>query len=127
MPKRNLRRHVYAALVSVLLFVQPVLAQNASGEVPEICNNQLVVAMDNLITLLAVIGPVVGALVAMASMLVLTTTQNPQKKKKWVKTRNDAIKYGIGILFVGAIMQLLVTVVAPGEMSTCIDAVSIGT
>ena len=125
MPKRNLRRHVYAALVSVLLFVQPVLAQNASGEVPEICNNQLVVAMDNLITLLAVIGPVVGALVAMASMLVLTTTQNPQKKKKWVKTRNDAIKYGIGILFVGAIMQLLVTVVAPEDMSTCIDAVGI--
>jgi hypothetical protein len=125
MPKRNLRRHVYAALVSVLLFVQPVLAQNASEEVPDICNNQLVVAMDNLITLLAVIGPVVGALVAMASMLVLTTTQNPQKKKKWVKTRNDAIKYGIGILFVGAIMQLLVTVVAPEDMSTCIDAVGI--
>jgi hypothetical protein len=112
-------------LVSVLLFVQPVLAQNASEEVPDICNNQLVVAMDNLITLLAVIGPVVGALVAMASMLVLTTTQNPQKKKKWVKTRNDAIKYGIGILFVGAIMQLLVTVVAPEDMSTCIDAVGI--
>jgi|GEM_PF-3245180 len=127
MPKRNLRRHAYAALVSVLLFVQPVLAQNASEEVPDICNNQLVVAMDNLITLLAVIGPVVGALVAMASMLVLTTTQNPQKKKKWVKTRNDAIKYGIGILFVGAIMQLLVTVVAPEDMSTCIDAVGIGT
>jgi hypothetical protein len=125
MPKRNLRRHAYAALVSVLLFVQPVLAQNASEEVPDICNNQLVVAMDNLITLLAVIGPVVGALVAMASMLVLTTTQNPQKKKKWVKTRNDAIKYGIGILFVGAIMQLLVTVVAPEDMSTCIDAVGI--
>jgi enamine deaminase RidA (YjgF/YER057c/UK114 family) len=125
MPKRNLRRHVYAALVSVLLFVQPALAQNASEEVPDICNNQLVVAMDNLITLLAVIGPVVGAVVAMGSMLVLTTTQNPQKKKKWMKTRNDAIKYGIGILFVGAIMQLLVTVVAPEGMSTCIDAVGI--
>jgi hypothetical protein len=61
----------------------------------------------------------------MGSMLVLTTTQNPQKKKKWMKTRNDAIKYGIGILFVGAIMQLLVTVVAPEGMSTCIDAVGI--
>ena len=126
MPKRNLRRHVYAALVSLLLFIQPALAQSGE-EVPDICNNQLVVAMDNLITLLAVIGPVVGALVAMGSMLVLTTTQNPQKKKKWLKTRNDAIKYGIGILFVGAIMQLLVTVVAPEDMSTCIDAVGIGT
>jgi len=106
------------------LFVQPVLAQ--SGEqVPDICDNQLVVAMDNLITLLAVIGPVVGAVVAMGSMLVLTTTQNPRKKKKWMKTRNDAIKYGIGILFVGAIMQLLVTVVGPDDLSTCIDAVGI--
>lgn len=124
MPKRNLRRHAYAALVSMLLFVQPVLAQNGE-EVSDICDNQLVVAMDNLITLLAVIGPVVGAVVAMGSMLVLTTTQNPQKKKKWLKTRNDAIKYGIGILFVGAIMQLLVAVVAPEGMSTCIDAVGI--
>lgn len=107
-----------------MLFAQPALAQSGE-EIPEICNNQLVVAMDNLITLLAVIGPVVGALVAMGSMLVLTTTQNPQKKKKWLKTRNDAIKYGIGILFVGAIMQLLVTVVAPEDMATCIDAVGI--
>jgi len=117
-------RWLTTAVVSALLFVQPVLAQ--SGEqVPDICDNQLVVAMDNLITLLAVIGPVVGAVVAMGSMLVLTTTQNPRKKKKWMKTRNDAIKYGIGILFVGAIMQLLVTVVGPEDLSTCIDAVGI--
>ncbi|MFP4188294.1 MAG: hypothetical protein ACLFR5_02670 [Halobacteriales archaeon] len=100
------------------------MAQNTT-ETSEICDTTLVTAMDNLITLLAVIGPVVGALVAMASMLVLTTTQNPRKKKKWIKTRNDAIKYGIGILFVGAIMQLLVTVVVPGEISTCIDTIGI--
>jgi hypothetical protein len=117
-------RWLTAAVVSAFLFVQPVLAQSGE-ETPEICNNQLVVAMDNLITLLAVIGPVVGAVVAMGSMLVLTTTQNPQKKKKWLKTRNDAIKYGIGILFVGAIMQLLVTVVGPDDLSTCIDAVGV--
>jgi len=125
MSKRKLRRYVIAATVSMVLFVQTAIAQNTSEEVSDICSNQLVVAMDNLITLLAVVGPVVGALVAMASMLVLTTTQNPQKKKKWMKTRNDAIKYGIGILFIGAIMQLLVTVVAPEDMSTCIDAVGI--
>jgi hypothetical protein len=104
--------------------VGSAVAQNASGA-PDICDTTLVTAMDNLITLLAVIGPVVGALVAMASMLVLATTQNPRKKKKWIKTRNDAIKYGIGILFVGAIMQLLVTVVVPGDISTCIDTVGI--
>ena len=124
MSKRKLRRYVIAVAVSSVLLVQTAIAQE-DGNVSDICNNQLVVAMDNLITLLAVIGPVVGALVAMASMLVLTTTQNPQKKKKWMKTRNDAIKYGIGILFIGAIMQLLVTVVAPEDMSTCIDAVGI--
>ncbi len=121
--QKTVRRSIYAAGVSAVLFVQPVLAQN--DDLPEICDNQLVVAMDNLITLLAVIGPVVGALVAMVAMLVLTTTQNPQKKKKWIKTRNDAIKYGIGILFIGAIMQLLVTVAGPEDLSTCIDAVGI--
>ena len=89
-------------------------------EVPEICDNQLVTAMDNLITLLAAVGPVVGALVAMASMLVLATTQNPRKKKKWIKTRNDAIKYGIGILFVGAIMQLLVQVTG-SDVASCVS------
>ncbi len=119
----KLKTFVASAVVSLLLLVQPVLAQN--DEIPEICDNQLVTAMDNLITLLAVIGPVVGAVVAMAAMLVLTTTQNPRKKKKWIKTRNDAIKYGIGILFVGAIMNLLVTVVGPDEVSTCIDTVGI--
>lgn len=117
-------RWLTATVLSAFLFVQPVLAQSGE-EVPDICDNQLVVAMDNLITLLAVIGPVVGAVVAMGAMLVLTTTQNPRKKKKWIKTRNDAIKYGIGILFVGAIMQLLVTVVGPDDLSTCIDAVGI--
>lgn len=119
----KLKTFVASAVVSLLLLAQPVLAQN--DEIPEICDNQLVTAMDNLITLLAVIGPVVGAVVAMAAMLVLTTTQNPRKKKKWIKTRNDAIKYGIGILFVGAIMNLLVTVVGPDEVSTCIDTVGI--
>jgi len=123
MHRRKLRTAASSASVSLLLLVQPVLAQN--DEIPEICDNQLVAAMDNLITLLAVIGPVVGAVVAMAAMLVLTTTQNPRKKKKWMKTRNDAIKYGIGILFVGAIMNLLVTVVGPDEISTCIDTVGI--
>jgi len=123
MPHRVLRRFVASAPISAAL-VGTVVAQNAS-EVPDICDTTLVTAMDNLITLLAVIGPVVGALVAMASMLVLATTQNPRKKKKWIGTRNDAIKYGIGILFVGAIMQLLVTVVVPGDISTCIDTVGI--
>ncbi len=107
-----------ASLVSVLLLVQPVLAQN--DELPDICDNQLVIAMDNLITFLAAIGPVIGALVAMFAMLVLTTTQNPRKKKKWIKTRNDAIKYGVGILFIGAIMNLLVEITSP-EMASCVD------
>ncbi|MFP4174928.1 MAG: hypothetical protein ACLFSW_04025 [Halobacteriales archaeon] len=117
-------RRVVAAVSVSSATVGTALAQNTT-ETSEICDTTLVTAMDNLITLLAVIGPVVGALVAMASMLVLTTTQNPRKKKKWIKTRNDAIKYGIGILFVGAIMQLLVTVVVPGEISTCIDTIGI--
>jgi len=120
----RVRRRVVGAVVGTIAVGGVATAQNASGT-PGICDSTLVVAMDNLITLLAVIGPVVGALVAMASMLVLTTTQNPRKKKKWTKTRNDAIKYGVGILFVGAIMQLLVTVVVPGEISTCIDTVGI--
>lgn len=123
MHRRKLRTAATTTLVAFFLLIQPVLAQN--DQIPEICDNQLVTAMDNLITLLAVIGPVVGAVVAMAAMLVLTTTQNPRKKKKWIKTRNDAIKYGIGILFVGAIMNLLVTVVGPDEISTCIDTVGI--
>lgn len=101
---------------------QSVLAQNntTAPDVSEICNNQLVSAMDGLITLLAAIGPVVGALVAMVAMLMLTTTQNPQKKKRWIKTRNDAIKYGVGILFVGAIVNLLVQVTNP-EIGSCIN------
>jgi len=81
MPKKTARscgRYAAVAAASFLLLVQPVAAQD---EVPEICDNQLVTAMDGLITLLAVIGPVVGALVAMTAMLVLTTTQNPRKKK----------------------------------------------
>jgi len=124
MVRKRVGRRAVAAVPFSALAVGTALAQNATGT-PEICDTTLVTAMDNLITLLAVIGPVVGALVAMASMLVLATTQNPRKKKKWIKTRNDAIKYGIGILFVGAIMQLLVTVVVPGDISTCIDTVGI--
>jgi len=118
------RRWLTASLASVVLFVQPVLAQNET-EALDICDNQLIVAMDNLITLLAAIGPVIGMLVAMAAMLVLSTTQNPQKKKKWIKTRNDAIKYGVGILFVGAIMNLLIEVAAPDDVATCIEVIGI--
>jgi len=119
MLRRIRKRHLVAPLVSVLLLVQPVLAQN--DELPDICDNQLVVGdRITVITLLAAIGPVVGALVAMFAMLALTTTQNPQKKKKWIKTRNDAIKYGVGILFIGAIMNLLVEITSP-EMASCVD------
>ncbi len=117
--KRRLRQTAVAMAFTAAVAVQPVVAQN-DEEIPDICDNQLVVAMDNLITLLAAIGPVVGALVAMTAMLVLTYTQNPQKKKKWLKTRNDAIKYGVGILFIGAIMNLLVEVTSP-EMASCVD------
>lgn len=120
----KIRGSVVAAELSIVVlgFSQPVIAQNntTGPTTTEICNNQLVVAMDNLITLLAAIGPVVGALVAMVAMLMLTTTQNPQKKKRWIKTRNDAIKYGVGILFVGAIMNLLVQVTNP-DIGSCIS------
>ncbi|MFB6284014.1 MAG: hypothetical protein ABEK59_08810 [Halobacteria archaeon] len=111
----------FAPLTLLLLLNHPVLAQNGSAvnTTADICNNQVVTALSGLITLLAAIGPVIGALVAMAAMLVLSSTQNPKKKKKWIKTRNDAIKYGIGILFVGAIMKLLVQVTNP-ELSTCV-------
>jgi hypothetical protein len=120
MIRKKARRRVLAAVpLAFLISVGNVVAQNGQ-EVPEICDNQLVSAMDNLITLLAAIGPVIGALVAMASMLVLTTTQNPRKKKKWINTRNDAIKYGVGILFVGAIMNLLVQVTSP-DMASCVN------
>ncbi|MFP4632407.1 MAG: hypothetical protein ACOCT0_01280 [Halobacteriota archaeon] len=119
MPRRSLIAvaTTYAFAVGTAIAQEDELSQ-------EICDNQLVVAMDNLITLLAAVGPVIGALVAMASMLVLTYTQNPRKKKKWTKTRNDAIKYGVGILFVGAIMNLLIQVTSP-DMATCIDVVGV--
>ncbi len=117
--KRRLRRTAFTVAFTLAVTTQAVVAQN-DEEIADICDNQLVVAMDNLITLLAAIGPVVGALVAMTAMLVLTYTQNPRKKKKWLKTRNDAIKYGVGILFVGAIMNLLVEVTSP-DMAHCVD------
>lgn len=117
-----MKRYLGGVAVGLVVSTGSVLAQNntSSPDVSDICNNQLVAAMDGLITLLAAIGPVVGALVAMVAMLMLTTTQNPQKKKRWIKTRNDAIKYGVGILFVGAIMNLLVNVTNP-ELSSCIN------
>lgn len=123
MQRRRLTKLGSSTAAASLLLTAAVAAQD-NELTQEICDNQLVVAMDNLITLLAAIGPVVGALVAMASMLVLSTTQNPRKKKKWLKTRNDAIKYGVGILFVGAIMNLLVRVAYP-DMATCIDVVGV--
>ncbi|MDY7082379.1 MAG: hypothetical protein SXQ77_08255 [Halobacteria archaeon] len=115
------KRHWVGVAVLLTTLVQPVLAQNATA-VSDICNNQLVQAMNGLITLLAAVGPVVGALVAMAAMLVLSTTQNPRKKKKWIKTRNDAIKYGVGILFIGAIMNLLVQVTNP-QIASCVSVI----
>lgn len=121
-----------AGLGTFLLAVGTAAAQNASNAsnatngtgaditASDLCGNQLVTAMDGLITLLAAIGPIVGALVAMVAMLVLATTQNPRKKKKWIETRNDAIKYGVGILFVGAIINLLVKVTSP-EIASCVS------
>lgn len=127
--RRRLAAFVGGGIGGLVLTAGTAVAQVANnttgGNVTaqDLCGNQLIVAMDNLITLLAAIGPVVGALVAMTAMLVLSTTQNPQKKRKWIQTRNDAIKYGVGILFVGAIINLLVQVTNP-EIASCIGVVS---
>ncbi|MDY6780868.1 MAG: hypothetical protein SV760_10110 [Halobacteria archaeon] len=110
-------------LLSAVLLAQPVVAQSQNATASNICNNRLVTAMDNLMLFLQAIGPVVGALVAMVAMLVLATTQNPQKKKKWMKTRNDAIKYGVGILFVGAIVQILVSLTG-SEIASCVGVLN---
>lgn len=94
------------ATIGLLVLSQRALAQSGV----DICSNEIVVALENLLNLAMALGPIVGAVMASVSMIFLTRTVNPEEKQVWISRRNDAIIYGVGILFVVAIFRLLIGV-----------------
>lgn len=106
-------------VVLVIATSTPAAAQE-SGAGSELCGTLIVEFLDGLMTLLAGLAPMLGAVVAMISMVALTQTIDPEKQRDWRQRRNDAIKYGVGTLFIGAVFKILLNLTGL-ELAKCIS------
>ncbi len=73
----------------------------------DICGSDLVTnVLEPLLEAAFQIGPILGALAAIVSLIMMSQVTSKKKKQKWKERRNDAFLYGvIGIMIVGYVID----------------------
>ena len=115
-------RTLFLTFVSILfassVYAGPALAQTDATE--EICNNALMVFVNNIITFIGVIGPAIAFAVFLISLVALSFFAQIDQQKQWKERRNRSLLYGTLMVVAGQIFSLFISL-AGGSVASCIN------
>ncbi len=103
-------------LVALAAFKVGALAMTvgtASAMQSDICSSGLVEdVIEPLLQAAFYVGPILGALAGVISLVMMSQVTSKEKKKTWKERRNDAFLYGVvGVLAAGYIIEFLATTI----------------
>jgi len=106
----------FAAVVALIVAVDPVAAQSSGPSQSQICSNDLMQFIDGGTKAITFIAPVVGFANAGVNFTKAAGTNKSQKKKEAKENIRSSIMYGIAGGLMAGIVALILTF---GPMSTC--------
>lgn len=111
----QLTRSLVVTLLGIIVFSQPVLAQEVGAA---FCETSLAQTIKNVFTLIQFGGPLVGGVVALGAAVLTPVVSRVDLKKELKETRNQALVWGVLVAPLGtALLQFLLNNVVAGGAS----------